>query len=298
MSGHRAEWVVIEGGGALLGGAPVLIERRGGAEWLHALPMMLSGAPLARDGAHAEVDLAVAQAFAARVRAGGFAGGAWACYRPVGPEVSAATLASVPGETAWAEAATLPLAGGPAAVMRRIERKPRQALQQTLGRALVFAEEPEALEAAYALHLAQRTRWGAGRALPLELSRRLLAGADPVARLFTVRDARGLLSASLALDGPHETFLWWSGTHPDGRRAQAFTRLVWGVVEWAAARGRARVDLGASTGLARVADFKRSLGAEAFRYPVRTLAPAGSAGWAAMLARLQGWARRRRGAAA
>lgn len=294
LSGMHAEWLCIEEGPTLLGGAPALIERRAGARWLHALPMMLSGAPIARTGAHERVDLEVARAFAARLRTEGLAGGAWACYRPEGPPVPGSALDALPGETRWVEAASIPLRGGPEAALGRIDRKSRQSLQQTLTRSLAFAEEPAALEQAYALHLAQRVQWGAARALPLELSRRLLAGADPAARLFTVRDHRGLLAATLTLDGPHETFLWWSGTHRDGRRSQAFTRLVWGIVEWASARGRARVDLGASTGLGLVADFKRSLGAEGMRYPVRWFGPSSAAGPAALIGRLQSWLRRGR----
>lgn len=290
----RAEWLCIEQGAELLGGAPVLIERRAGAQWLHALPMMLSGAPIARPGAHEAVDAGVAHAFSVRLRAEALAGGAWACYRPEGPPVAASALDALPGETRWVEAAVIPLRGGADMALKRIDRKSRQALQQTLARPLEFAEDPEALESAYALHLAQRSQWGATRALPLELSRRLLAGAVPAARLFTVRDGRGLLAATLALDGPHETFLWWSGTHAEGRRSQAFTRLVWGIVEWASARGRARVDLGASTGLSLVADFKRSLGAEGVRYPVRWFGTSSAAGPAALIGRLQTWWRRGR----
>lgn len=294
LTGMRAMYCWLEREGVLLGGAPAIVERRAGAEWLHALPMMLSGAPIARSGAHATVDAAVAAAFAARVRDAAMVGGAWSCYRPVGPPVPEAALDSIVGETRWIEAALVPLGEGVDGALRRIERKARQTLAQTLQRVLVFEEDPTALEPAYALHLAQRVQWGAARALPLELSRRLLVAEGHVARLFTVRDARGLLAASLVLDGPHETFLWWSGTHRDGRRSQAFTRLVWGIVEWAAARGRARVDLGASTGLSLVADFKRSLGAVGSRYPVRWLAAGSSSGWPHTLARLQAWVRRDR----
>lgn len=294
LPGMRAAYCLVERDGLLIGGAPAIVERRASAEWLHALPMMLSAAPLARAGEHAAVDLAVAAAFAERVRDAGMAGGEWACFRPAGTPVDEAALATVPGETRWVEAALLSLEGGADAAMRRIERKARQTLQHALHRALAFEEDPGALESAYALHLAQRAQWGAARALPLELSRRLLAADVPVARLFTVRDARGLLAASLVLDGPHETFLWWSGTHSDGRRSQAFTRLVWGIVEWAAARGRARVDLGASTGLTLVGDFKRSLGAAGLRYPVRWFAPGVSSGVPHAIARLQRWMRRDR----
>ncbi len=294
VPGMSAQWVCVEREGTLIGGAPVLIERRAGAEWLHAMPMMLSGAPLASAGEHANVDAAIATAFSERVRQGGYVGGSWSCFRPSGERVTDRALERIAGETRWVEAAVLPLEGGVDAVLRRIDRKSRQALQHTLARGLHFGEEPDALEEAYALHLAQRTQWGAARALPLELARRLLGGDAPAARLFTVRDGRGLLSASLALDSDRETFLWWSGTHRDGRRSHAFSRLVWGVVEWAAERNRSRVDLGASTGLSLVADFKRSLGAESVRYPVRWFAAGRTTGLTAVIASLQGWVRRSR----
>lgn len=294
----QALWLIAEREGRAIGGMPVLVARRAGAKWLHALPMMLSAAPLAEGGLHEAVDRALAAALARRLREEAFAGGEWACYRPEGPAVAEAALALLPGRTRRVEAAVIPLAGGPDAALRRIDRKSRQSLQHTLARGLAFAEEPAALEPAYALHLAQREEWGAAQALPLELSHRLLAGTAPVARLFTVRDAGGLLSASLALDGPHETFLWWSGTHRDGRRTHAFTRLVWGVVEWAAARGRARVDLGASSGLLGVAEFKRSLGAVGFDYPVRVIGSGRATGWGAVIARLRGRLGRARGSRA
>jgi hypothetical protein len=68
----------------------------------------------------------------------------------------------------------------------------------------------------------------------VELSRRLLAppaaespgAGGPLARLFTVRDGRGLLSAVLALDHPREMMPWWSGTHPDARGREAASLLL------------------------------------------------------------------------
>jgi hypothetical protein len=269
--------------GALVGGAPVIVSRRGPFRWLHALPWLLPAPPLARPGAHARVDVALCDAFAALAREQRVVGGTWSFYRPVGPPAEDAALARVPGETVRVEAALVRLAGGSEAAGAAMSRKQRQALQHARGRGLVFAEDAGALEEAYALHLAQSRHWPGHRPLPLELSRRLLfapaAGVEPVARLFTLRSARGLLSATLALDGPHETFAWWSGTHAEGRRSQAFVLLMWSVAEWAAARGRARLNLGASTGLPPVASFKQALGAERLRYPVRRL-DARHAAWA------------------
>jgi len=293
------EWrvLVLREAGVLVAGMPVVLERRGPFRWLHALPWLLPAPPLARPGEHRRADLRLAAAFAALAAEVRAVGGTWSWYRPEGPEPEPAALAGVPGETRRFEAATLPLAGGTDALRGRMERRQRQALEQALARRATFAEEPGALDEACALHLAQSARWPGHRPLPLELSRRLLrapAAGEPVARLFTLREAGELVSATLALDGPHETFLWWSGTHERARPTGAFLRLVWSVAEWAAARGRRRLDLGASTGLPQVAAFKRSLGAEGVSYPVRWL-DASAAGWAGRgLARAQALLRRGR----
>ncbi|MCC6652163.1 MAG: GNAT family N-acetyltransferase [Candidatus Eisenbacteria bacterium] len=295
LPGFEQRFAAVERDGHLIGGAPLLVERRGGARWLHALPMLLSAAPIARAGEHAEVDMAVATAVADLAAELGAAGGEWALYRPGAP-VDDAACERVGGETRWLEASVVDLAGGVEAALQRVSRKHRQAMRAARERGLRFAEEPAALEGAYALHLAQSRAWGTHRALPLPLSRELLAagGPQPAARLFTIRRQGELVSAALALDGPHETFVWWSGTHLEGRRLNAFPLLLWGVVEWAAAAGRARVNLGASTGLQMVASFKSSMGAESVRYPVRWLdarhagAPARAIGW------LQGLVRRGR----
>ena len=282
-AGAELRLAVVEERGVLVGGVPVLLARRGPFRWLHALPMLLPAAPLAAPGRHAEVDAAVAAALAELARGERALGGEWVLCRLGGPPVAAAAFAALPGETRWLEAAVVDLGGGVEAARARVASKHRTAFHAA-EHGLAFAEEPAALEAAHALHARQARAWPAHRPPPLELSRRLLvdAPAGPAARLFTLRDARGVLSAALVLDAPREMLVWWTGTHAEGRRALAFPRLLWGVVEWAAAHGRARVNLGASTGLAPVAAFKQRLGAEPARYPVRWLAarhapPAGRA---------------------
>jgi hypothetical protein len=267
--------------GSLVAGAPAVLSRRGPFRWLHALPWLLPAPPLALPGAHAAADAKLACAFAELAREWGVVGGEWSLYRPDGPAVSEAMLASVPGETRWFESALLRLDGGSATLFARMSRKQRQALEHARARGYAFAEEPAALDEAHALHLSQSHAWGRHQPLPLDLSRRLLAagGAEPVARLFTLRSRHGLVSATLALDSRHETFAWWSGTHAEGRRTNAFAFLLSCIAEWSATRGRRRLNLGASTGLPHVATFKASLGAESFRYPVRRL-DARAAGWA------------------
>lgn len=285
--------LAVEEGGRLIGGAPLVVQRRFGFTWLHALPGVLPAAPLASPGRHRDVDLAVAAALAALARDTGAVGGEWSLYRPQGPAVAAEALALVPGETTWLEVAVLDLADGPAAFLERMDRKTRKDIRNAEAAGLVMAEEPGALADAWALYRAQ-SRGRRGATVSLELARRLLAGPEPLARLFTVRDGRGLLAATLALDAPHELLPWWSGTHPDARAHHAFTFLLWTIAEWAARSGRARLNLGASPGLPAVAAFKESFGTRAVGHPVRWLAPRHASGPGRWLAAAQRVARRGR----
>ncbi len=291
VPGMRSVLLLAEQDGVLIGGAPLLIERRGGLSWLHALPWALSGAPLARAGRHAEVDAACGRALAELKRSLRAAGGGWAVYRPVGLPIATAALETVGGETRMLEASVVELAdGGAAAAWKRVDRKTRTEMRHARDTGLVFAEEPGALETAYALHVAQGRAWRRHRPLPLELARRVLAAGSadaPVARLFTLRDGRGVVAALLALDHPRETLPWWSGLHPDARSRHASALLLWSVIEWAAARGRARVNLGGSAGLDALAAFKASLGSRVVRYPVRWLDAADAPLAGRLAARLQ-----------
>jgi hypothetical protein len=294
LPGYAVRFLEVRDVHGLLGGMPVLVERRAGFHALHAGPLLLSGAPLARAGAHGEVDEAAGKALAGLQRERRAIGGEWSLYRPGDPPPPARALEAPGGVTRTQTAAVVELAGGLEAAWRRVERIARQEIRGA--RALTCGEEPGALAEAYTLHVAQSRSWGGHRPLPLELSRRLLAdggdGLGPAARLFTARDPRGtLLCAALVLDHPREAMPWWSGARPEARRRHAFARLLWTVVEWAHAGGRARVNLGASAGLDAVASFKRTLGARAETYPVRWLdaraaGPAGRA-LAALQARLR-----------
>ena len=292
------EWrlLALEERGTLVAGAPVMLERRGPFAWLHALPWLLPAPPLAGPGDHARADRALARALAELAREHRAVGGTWSLYRPDGPPADEAALAAVPGETRAIEAAVLRLTDGLATLRGRMSRKQRQAIDHARARGYGFAEEPAALEEAYALHLSQSRRWRRHRPLPLELSRRLVAAdaSEPLARLFTLRSGGELQSATLALDGPHETFVWWSGTRPEGRRGQAFALLLWSIAEWAVARGRRRLNLGASPGLPQVAAFKGALGAEGFRYPAHWLDASAAPWFGRRLAALQRAVRGRR----
>ena len=301
-SGLHAEFLAIEREGRLIGGAPVLSDRRGGFHWLYASMFSLPGTPFARPGEHAVVDRAFADAFAERARSRGVVGGAWILYRPAGPEPEASACETVPGDTRWIETAVMRFDGGLDAIRRRMDKKMRNELKHASAGSLVFAEEPAALDEAFPLHQAQAHVWR-HRPPPLPLLRRLLeadAGngayeaGGPLARLFTVRDGRGLLAAAFVLDHAHESFVWWTGAHPDARHEHAVSWMFWSVAEWAAAAGRSRFNLGASPGLAGVAAFKRSLGAETYRYRVRWLDASNARGLARVVARLQERVRRGR----
>ena len=297
LPGMEARFVAVEERGVLEGGMPVVVESRAAFRWLHALPFLLPGAPLARTGGYARVDRAAAAALAELQRGLRAVGGEWAVYRPAGPAPAADALERVTGETRVLEAALVDLAAGLEPARTRVDRKTRQEIRQARAR-LAFAEEPGALEEAYSLHVAQARAWRGHRPLPLELSRRLLGpagdGLGPVARLFTARHRGALSCAVLVLDHPREAMPWWSGAHPDARRQHAFPFLLWSVAEWAHAAGRARLNLGASAGSGPVVAFKGSLGATALRYPVRWLDAANAGAAGRLLAALQARARRGR----
>lgn len=270
-------YLAVERHGTLCGGMPVVLQRRAGFHWIHAMPALLSGAPLALPGMGPEVDLACARGLDALAGEVGAVGGAWSVYRPVGAAVAAEALAVVAGETRRFEAACVALTGGLDPLLQRMDRKTRKEMRQARDRGLRVEGDDGALVEAYALYRAQARSWSSHRAVPIELLRRLLAARSagpitaPVARLFTVRDGGGLLAATLALDSAQETMLWWSGSHPGARAAHAFPLLLWSVMEWAHAQGRARVNLGASAGLDPLLAFKESLGALPFPYLVRWL---------------------------
>jgi CelD/BcsL family acetyltransferase involved in cellulose biosynthesis len=288
--GTSLRCLAVEVDGALRGGMAVLVERRAGFHWLHAMPFLLCGAPLAFPGLHAEVDTAVAGALRGLQRELRAVGGEWALYRPSGPPVASAAVETPAGETRWLEAAAIELTDGLEAAWARVDRETRRDIRRARER-LAWAEEPAALEEAYALHVAQSRAWRGYLPPPLELSRRLLADGDdglgPLARLFTLRRGGALLCATLALDHPRETMPWWSGADPGARRLGAFPLLLWRVAEWASREGRDRVNLGGSAGAEPVVLFKDSLGARAVRYPVRWLGADDATAPGRALARLQ-----------
>jgi hypothetical protein len=296
-TGLSPEFIAVERDGALLGGCGVVVERRGGLFWIHALPHLLPGAPLARAGEHHAVDRAVAEALAIRLHALRAVGGEWVMYRPMGPTPEAAVLDWLSGQTRMLETAWIELDGGRERAWRSLEGDLRQQIRRAHRIGLEFREEPEALEEAYALYAAQARAWRGHRLRPLALVRRLLAGAgdDPaVGRLFTVRDRGGLLAAVLALTRAREVMAWWAGVHPAGRRRHAFPLLLWSVAEWAASAGAVRLNLGGSAGSESLAAFKRSFGARSFRYPVRWLDAAHAGFFGRWVARLQEARRRDR----
>ena len=236
--------VAVEKNGSLVGGAPVMVERRAGLEWIHALPYTLAGAPLAQPGEHLTVDAAVGEAIACLQRERAAVGGEWTLYRPRGPEVEGEAYERPSGTTRMLETSLIGLENGIEEAWLRLERDTRYELRRARRSGLRFTEDPEALEEAYALYASQVRRRGR-RPLPLELSRRLLgsrplgAKAGPAGRLFAVCDARGLLGASFFLDHPREMLAWWSGARASrARSARACVFSTGRCAEWAAAQGR------------------------------------------------------------
>jgi hypothetical protein len=297
LPGYSAHWIAVECDGALVGGAPAMIERRAGLHWIHAMPLGLPGTPLALSGKHGAVDQAVAVALdqrAAELRA---VGGEWVIYRPEGPDVEPEAQERVPGETRSLTTSVLDLGGGIDAAYRALARRTRKDMRTPRARQVTCAEDPHALEETYALYRAQARQWPGHRARPLELLRRLLMGASPAARLFTARDERGLLAGILALIGDREWTLWWSGSHSEARPKHALVKLFWWSAERAAAAGCTRLNLGASVGLASVAVFKLGFGARDLPVTLRWFAPvhAGVVGRAVAGLRERIRARRARG---
>jgi hypothetical protein len=293
-----ARFVAIEEDGRLLGGGAAFVRRRGGARWLHVLPFLLSGAPLAAPGARDRVEAEFARTLERMRRELEVVGGEWAVQRPVDREFDPRALEEVAGDTTLLETSIIGLEPGLENASRRLESTARSEIHRARASGLVFAEEPDALDEAYVLHLAQARRWSGHPAIPLDLARRLLADpgdpGEPPARLFTVRDRHQLLSAMFYLDHPREILAWWSGSRDDARARHAMAFLYWSTAEWAAAAGRERLNLGGSPGLPGLAAYKRSLGAASIRYPVRWLAPAASSPAARAVAELERRARRGR----
>jgi Acetyltransferase (GNAT) domain len=269
LSSFETRVIVVEADGRLIGGAPFMIERRAGLCWIHALPFLLPAAPLSLPGHRHAVDLAVADALATAQRELRAVGGEWSCYR-AGADLMASHALEIPGgETRWMDAAVLELGSGLDEARRAMGRKTRQGIARAMDSGLRCADDASALEEAYALHARQSRAWSAHRPLPLDLSRRLIASG--LARLLTARDARGLLCAAFALEGARETFLWWSGSHPDTRQSESYAALLWWSAQQAAERGCVRLSLGSSRSLAKLESFKDTLGARRVRFPVRWL---------------------------
>ena len=304
LPGGSVRFVAVESEGALIGGAGIVLERRAGFEWIHALPWLLGGAPLSVPGRQARVDATFAGALVTLMRERRSVGGEWALYRAAGAEPDAGVLERVPGETTRIETALVRLDQGLDAARARLGARLRQYLRNP-SREFAFADEPEALEEVYVLHTRQARAWRGFVPLPLELSRRLLStgrmprdGAaeamPPLAHLFTLRGEDGLMAATLFLDHPRELFAWWSGIDPRARGHHVFPLLLWKAIEWAAVQGRARVNLGGSAGQASLIAFKQALGAEERRFPVRWLSAEHARTPGRWLAALQAWRRRRR----
>ena len=291
--GYSARFVTVERAGVMIGGAPLVIERRGGLQWLHALPWLLPGTPLTGEADYDDVARAVADAF----RELSVVGGEWVLHRPRDPDRDPSVAARLPGETRRLHTAIVDLAAGVDAASRRLDRHARQELALARRHGLVVREDPACLEETWALHGRQARSWGGHRPPPLELLRRLLGAPgdrDPLARLFVTADGGGVLASVLVLVHRHEWFAWWSGTHPEARRHHGFGFLLWEVAMRAAASGADRFNLGSSAGIGGVEGFKRSLGAQLVSTPVRWIAPHGVGVLGRTIAALQTRVRRGR----
>ena len=234
------------------------------------MPYLLPGAPLARGrraragrrGGRERARARCSASSARRAESG-------RSTAPSGPPVATAeALASPPARRASVETAVVDARRRHrAGVARARPRRRRRELGAARRARAAFAEDPGALDEAYALHRAQSRRWRGHRPLPLELSRRLLAAARRGRRAAARACSRCATRAACSrrrcsLDHPREMLRVVERARASGRaRARVRRCSLWSVAEWAAARGRARVNLGGSAGRASLAAFKRALGA-------------------------------------
>ena len=269
MPGSRPLWLGVRADGRLLGGLAALATA-GRLGRLDSGPDGTAGGPLVRaDLPAAEAEAVARTLFEALVGVrGGALRGCGVALNPGHEERWGALLAADPH---WRRrsvpAAVLDLEGGPEAVAARLRKSKRNERNRSLRRGceVGVSTEGEDLAAWHRLHVRAARHWGT-QPLALGLLQDLVAqptGRDGGSAFFTCVKCEGrVIGGHLNLHrGPWVTA--WSGvTDPDLARTHfPSTLAVWGDVEEACRRGARWLDLGASSGLATLADFKRTLGA-------------------------------------
>ncbi len=267
--GSRTLWLSARRDGRLLGGLAALTTD-GRLGRLDSGPDGTAGGPLVRADLPPAEAAAVARALVEALIAArrGLLRG---CGIALNPLHEARWGALLGADSRWRRrpvpAAVLDLEGGPEAVAARLRKSKRNERNRGLRRGceVAVSRDPQDLAAWHELHARAARHWGT---LPLApgLLQDLLAapaGADGGSAFFTCVKCEGrVIGGHLNLHRGTWVTAWSGVTDPDLARTHfPSTLAVWGDVEEACRRGALWLDLGASDGLATLADFKRTLGA-------------------------------------
>lgn len=253
-TGGQAQWLEWrDSGGALRGGLPCGVRRRGPLRREASLPGGLYGGPVVAPG-HAAAFDALVGAFAGggswwlRSRELVWAHGDWPGERPPGLVELPTSTIDVPREDFdefW---------------RGRFPKNRRNECNRSERRGLVVAveDDPAALRAFHGIYLARAREWGSP-AEPLAWLEALLVEL-PQLHFFCARHEGRVVGGHLCLEQGDELFAWL-GTSERSREIYPAALLVKAEVQWCMRRGLRRLNLGSSMGLGGVKDYKRLLGA-------------------------------------
>ena len=160
--------------------------------------------------------------------------------------------------------AFMPLAGGLAHVeMHVLKKNRRNERNRSLKRGCSYqvTVDPEILEAYYPIYYAATERWGI-EPIPSLLLRQLLTAGEGRAYLTCVWYEGELIGGHLNLHWCDRVTVWNGATQPAHDDKYPATLLIWADLEEACRRGASWLDLGGSAGRAKLANFKRLLGAQ------------------------------------
>ncbi len=268
--GTRPVWWTVRDEGRLLGGLAAL-ETPGRLGRLDSGPDGTSGGPVVRadlpaDDAH-RVATCLLDAFVA-ARGGGLRGCGIALNAGHEQRWGGLLAADRRFRRRDVSSAVLSLEGGPEAVAARFRKSKRNERNRALRRGceVVVTDASGLLVAWHRLHVRACARWGTAP-LPLALVHDLVTarpGPDGAGAFFTCVLAEGEVVGGHLNLHRGDWVTAWSGVTDPAAASTYFpsTLAVWGDVEEACRRGARWLDLGASGGIAGLAEFKRTLGAE------------------------------------
>lgn len=288
LPGARLSFLCLRKGDRLAGAVALAVTRKWGHRFAYSLPFGTYGGPLLdpEEPEPVRVSERLAKAVGVWLVEQAIAGGEIVTAPSEGE--SPDPWAALAGEVVPGTTHVLSLEGRTfdeyAAALRHETRKD---LRHAARERVEVSEDPSALGAAYALYRRQAGAWRGHRPYPLPFLQALVDHPTHFARLYAARRGGELLSAILALSCGAETFLWWSGSSPEARRALAYPFLIVEIVRASAEEGVRRVNIGSSGGIAALERFKDSLGAMPRTVRTYRLAPHASGPGLKLL----GWAR-------